>query len=97
MAECVFRCPCHEPEWCADDPAIGCDLCRAYHEPLMKRYDPDRPRVLQGLLNWLWLLWPKCNDRRPVGGVPTSCDRLRWHRSDHGFMLNVTWPKERRR
>jgi hypothetical protein len=28
---CFFRCPCHAPEWCADDPAIGCDLCRAWH------------------------------------------------------------------
>ena len=28
------RCPCHEPEWCATDPAVGCDLCAAWHVPL---------------------------------------------------------------
>lgn len=32
---CEFRCPCHEPEWCADNPAVGCDLCRAWHGHLM--------------------------------------------------------------
>jgi hypothetical protein len=31
MALCPLWCPCHAPEWCADNPAIGCDLCRALH------------------------------------------------------------------
>jgi hypothetical protein len=37
---CAFRCPCHEPEWCADNPAVGCDLCKAYHGHLtLSKFD----------------------------------------------------------
>lgn len=32
--QCSFRCPCHQPEWCADDPTVGCDLCAAWHGQL---------------------------------------------------------------
>lgn len=27
-------CPCHRPEWHADDPTVGCDECAALHPPL---------------------------------------------------------------
>ena len=30
-AECFLKCPCHEPEWCAIDPSVGCDVCAAFH------------------------------------------------------------------
>ncbi|MGH9151346.1 MAG: hypothetical protein ACRD03_02845 [Acidimicrobiales bacterium] len=66
----------------------------------MKRYDRTRPRWRQGLLNWLWLVWPTCPGHTMQGGPVVRCWLLRWHRGDHAFGAGfgaVRWPRAKPR